>query len=527
MMRRSFGEGRSSGKLSSPLKPALHPNEGPTTNQPNNNKPRRRKRSKKKNTIAPDVRFAARDLYVSLRCDWKKGQPKRIVMVNWAGGVVFDKPVREWPAMRPKVADFIKGKVVIGHQIEYALHSLNLQHSWADLRDVAQYLPYMRETQDALSTMLLPRTLEDLAVDFLERDITSVNDHLIAQARAAMDLYRHKRVPWENEITVVLRQKETQYESLLETRLQENLQSIDETIAFTQDEHEYSPNQVPLPGSVLPTDFALPVNSESILLPEEKSLSAPTEATQETDTLPSASVRDDMSSVVSSEQSIWKPADASVENSDGSSTWGLWLQPTDATDDSTFAQVESRRKYTVSTIDEYSPEEDRLLPHHLLETFDESDHDDPPEETLAEPAPRRPSLFSRRRRSLEAGKGVNAGSFFEHKDWRGDLEDAPKRTLPGREETSHHIDGTDWLSEQPRNKSWLSRLMWAPSEGAEEASRTAERETWLNRSSHNTDSLDLWVGEGVAKESRFSFFRRKSPPRTRGGEASAEKPLEF
>jgi len=415
---------------------------------------KRNKKAKKNASVAPlghthktsshatGGKFAARDLYVSLRCQWKvKHQQQilhRVVMVNWDGNVVFDKPVRDLKSMKDKIAPFFKGKVIIGHGLEDCWQALGLQqHGWADVRDCAHYYPFMQpqqssnsqrivEKEEFLSTME-PRTLEDLAAAYFHRDITDLNDRLVAQARAAMDLYRHVRVAWENEITELLRQQFiAPHETTTTATVLEPHQGTRENLEFVHRDG-FEPVVAGLPYLF---QKRLDLNAQH---EEELSTAAPTEATLECgDSVYSHTISDGTSSIIS-EPSIWASSSHSTKSkrpSAASFGWGLWLsRPATATASISCPsewleeEEEESQDYGLnlrkeSEWPEELPEEKELLPHHLLdESFD-------------------------------------------------DAEDE----IPAPQEASNHpIDGSDWLEPSPKKEmSWFSRLRRSPDGRKEE-----------------------------------------------------------
>jgi RNA exonuclease 4 len=168
----------------------------------------------------------------------------RVTLVNWENQVVVDtfvkvpvrvtdyrtaetgitaqalcsEKARKLEDVRAKVGAIIKGKILIGHGLEVDLSALGMMHPWCDVRDTANYAPYMKQVIDPLSVMLLPRDLQGLASDVLDRDISERNGEPIEDAICCLDLYKAARSRWEAGLIRLVQQKEIQRGMLLSMR---------------------------------------------------------------------------------------------------------------------------------------------------------------------------------------------------------------------------------------------------------------------------------------------------------------------
>lgn len=240
----AFQEAQRSQQLSLRLRAAV-------PEEPKHKRTRRRRRPKKKAVVAKthDRPMTRKDLYFALRCGLvttRQGMAVgRVTIVNYDHEVVVDDfvqvpvPVVDYRGLdaermaqgvtfdqvRRTVAATIAGKIVIGHGLEIDLQQLGLSHPWSDVRDTANYAPFMKEVADALTIMLLPRDLPDLAKDLLDR--TSIEGP-IAEAVTMLDLYKYAREDWEAELIAVMQQKERQRQLVAGMRQQPRLGAISE-----------------------------------------------------------------------------------------------------------------------------------------------------------------------------------------------------------------------------------------------------------------------------------------------------------
>mmetsp|Transcript_11694 Transcript_11694/g.28389 ORF Transcript_11694/g.28389 Transcript_11694/m.28389 type:complete len:596 (+) Transcript_11694:144-1931(+) len=199
-----------------------------------------------------DAPMEKRDLYLALRCGMVATGPTgedhavgRVTLVNWENQIVLDTFVKVPPetvynyrtehtgitaellamtsalrfdTARSKVGNLIKGKILIGHGLEVDLTALGLSHPWSDVRDNATYSPYMKTVQDALSTMMLPRPLDELMAYVFRRSLNPDQPTLVREAVGCLELYKHGRKEWEGELTHVMQQKEKQRQMMMNMR---------------------------------------------------------------------------------------------------------------------------------------------------------------------------------------------------------------------------------------------------------------------------------------------------------------------
>ncbi|XP_022139347.1 RNA exonuclease 4 [Momordica charantia] len=151
----------------------------------------------------------------------------RVTLVNKWGNVIYDEFVRpiervvdfrtqisgirpcdlkkakDFPTVQKKVADLIKGKIVVGHALCNDFKALLLSHPKKDLRDTSEYQFFQKEG--------CRRALRHLAAEFLGVEIQNGEHCPIEDARSAMLLYQKKRKEWEkslkSEMKLKLKQK--------------------------------------------------------------------------------------------------------------------------------------------------------------------------------------------------------------------------------------------------------------------------------------------------------------------------------
>ncbi|KAF5356182.1 hypothetical protein D9756_004136 [Leucocoprinus leucothites] len=99
--------------------------------------------------------------------------------------------------VQQRVAELIKGKVLIGHCLWNDLSVLGIPHPAVDTRDVALYMPF-RNSLKVQQMIGLPTLMWSL----MSREIQQAGEpiHPVENARAAMDLYRSYNGPWESAI---------------------------------------------------------------------------------------------------------------------------------------------------------------------------------------------------------------------------------------------------------------------------------------------------------------------------------------
>ncbi|XP_010487323.1 PREDICTED: RNA exonuclease 4 [Camelina sativa] len=140
----------------------------------------------------------------------------RVTLVNKWGNVLYDEFVRpvervvdfrthisgirprdlrkakDFCVAQTKVAELIKGKILVGHALHNDLKALLLTHPKQDIRDTAEYQPFLKGK---------PRkSLKHLTSEILGADIQNGEHCPIDDARAAMMLYQKHRKEWEKNV---------------------------------------------------------------------------------------------------------------------------------------------------------------------------------------------------------------------------------------------------------------------------------------------------------------------------------------
>ncbi|KAI4333617.1 hypothetical protein L6164_018401 [Bauhinia variegata] len=150
----------------------------------------------------------------------------RVTLVNKWGNVIYDEFVRpvervvdfrtKISGIRPrdlkkgkdfwmvqkKVAELIKGRILVGHALHNDLKALLLSHPKKDVRDTSEYQPFLKEGGK--------RALRHLAAELLGVQIQSGEHCPIEDARAAMLLYQRNREVWEKSVNDQFRLKQKQ-----------------------------------------------------------------------------------------------------------------------------------------------------------------------------------------------------------------------------------------------------------------------------------------------------------------------------
>lgn len=214
-----------------------------------------------------------KDLYFCLRCSMVKigsgNAVGRVTIVNYENESILDEYVKipvpvsnyysektgiteelmnsnglTFEKVREQVSKIIAGKILIGHGLEMDLSSLGLTHPWTDIRDTANYAPFMKEVADQLSVMLLPRELDSLSQQFLQRDGPR---EPVSEAVTILDLYKLKRTEWESELIKLVQQKERQRQCVFGQRSPEALSAIQEgQVAFCEGKRGRSASMEPI-----------------------------------------------------------------------------------------------------------------------------------------------------------------------------------------------------------------------------------------------------------------------------------------
>ncbi|XP_058100634.1 uncharacterized protein LOC131245302 [Magnolia sinica] len=147
----------------------------------------------------------------------------RVTLVNAWGNVLYDEYVRplehvvdfrteisgirphnlrkakDFQAVQKKVAELIKGRILVGHALHNDLKALLLSHPKKDTRDTSEYQPLLKEGRK--------QALRVLATQFLGVKIQQKEHCSIEDAQAVMLIYqKHKKV-WERSLKARLRFK--------------------------------------------------------------------------------------------------------------------------------------------------------------------------------------------------------------------------------------------------------------------------------------------------------------------------------
>ncbi|KAF9650974.1 ribonuclease H-like protein [Thelephora ganbajun] len=160
--------------------------------------------------------------YIALDCemvgvgiDGKESSLARISIVNYYGAVLLDEIVKqrervvdyrtEWSGIRPsdmvnaqpftevqkRVADLLKGKILVGHAVFNDLKALLLSHPFPSTRDTQQ-LAYKYKLSKGRHPALRDLTAQEFGIQIQGGEHSSVTD-----ARATMAIYRLHRREWE------------------------------------------------------------------------------------------------------------------------------------------------------------------------------------------------------------------------------------------------------------------------------------------------------------------------------------------
>ena len=151
--------------------------------------------------------------------DGSENQLARVSIVNVYGDIVYDKIVlpREvvtdyrsaitglnkeiisikgvsFKTVQGEVAEMIRDKVVIGHDIKHDFDALEFSHPKPMIRDTAKYKPFK-----TLSKGNTP-SLKKLCREILKKSIQEGAHDSIEDARCALQLYRMHRTTWERSL---------------------------------------------------------------------------------------------------------------------------------------------------------------------------------------------------------------------------------------------------------------------------------------------------------------------------------------
>ncbi|GMN62216.1 hypothetical protein TIFTF001_031301 [Ficus carica] len=173
----------------------------------------------------------------------------RVTLVNKWGNVIFDEFVRpiervvdfrtqisgirprdlrkakDFSMVQKKVAEFIKGRILVGHALRNDLKALLLSHPKNDKRDTSEYPPFQRQGHRS--------ALRHLAASFLNVEIQSGEHCPVEDARAAMLLYEKNRKDWEKLVKdqIRLKQKQKKRKPKKKTKQGDDLHDNDATTA--------------------------------------------------------------------------------------------------------------------------------------------------------------------------------------------------------------------------------------------------------------------------------------------------------
>ncbi|KAH0927213.1 hypothetical protein HID58_019469 [Brassica napus] len=161
----------------------------------------------------------------------------RVTLVNKWGNVLYDEFVRpvervvdfrthisgirprdlrkakDFRVAQTKVAELIKGKILVGHALHNDLKVLLLTHPKKDIRDTAEYQPFLKDKTR--------KSLKHLASEFLGADIQNGEHCPIDDARAAMLLYQKNRREWERNVKDQTRMRLKQKKQEADLRIDE------------------------------------------------------------------------------------------------------------------------------------------------------------------------------------------------------------------------------------------------------------------------------------------------------------------
>jgi RNA exonuclease 4 len=203
-----------------------------------------------------DAPMQKKDMYFAVDCEMVgvgmggiDSALARVSVINWNNEIVLDTYVKVEQevtdyrtfvsGIRPEhiecesamplaqvqtlVATILRGKILIGHALENDLKVIGLQHPWSDIRDTAQYAPFMRKiSKENDEKIFCPRKLRDLVWEQCGRQIQVIGKahSPVEDAIAAMDLYKSARNEWEvqkmQEVNRVQQQQQQQQQDARE-----------------------------------------------------------------------------------------------------------------------------------------------------------------------------------------------------------------------------------------------------------------------------------------------------------------------
>ncbi|KAH8120274.1 ribonuclease H-like domain-containing protein [Phellopilus nigrolimitatus] len=147
----------------------------------------------------------------------------RVSLVNYRGSIVLDAYVRptmpvtdyrtpttgieakhlnsesamHFNAVQSLIAEYIKGKILVGHSLWQDLSVLGVPHPAVATRDVALYMPFRNALQSPNQVV----GLQTLVWHLMRRRIQYGKLDSVENARAALDLYRSDSNTWEAAVS--------------------------------------------------------------------------------------------------------------------------------------------------------------------------------------------------------------------------------------------------------------------------------------------------------------------------------------
>ncbi|THH09464.1 hypothetical protein EW145_g1982 [Phellinidium pouzarii] len=103
----------------------------------------------------------------------------------------------QFNAVQSLVAEYIKGKILVGHSLWQDLSVLGIPHPAVATRDVALYMPF----RNALQSPNQAVGLQTLVWHLMRRRIQYGKLDSVENARAALDLYRSDATSWESSVS--------------------------------------------------------------------------------------------------------------------------------------------------------------------------------------------------------------------------------------------------------------------------------------------------------------------------------------
>jgi len=151
----------------------------------------------------------------------KESRLAKVCLVNHRGEILYEsfaKPMEKvtdfrtrWSGIRQRdlvdappfwkvqtdVADLVRGKILVGHQLKGDLEALILKHPKSLLRDTARYMPFRK--LDSFGKHRASK-LKELCLKELGKTIQEGEHDPYVDARAALELYKTSSKQWEQSI---------------------------------------------------------------------------------------------------------------------------------------------------------------------------------------------------------------------------------------------------------------------------------------------------------------------------------------